>query len=357
MQDTPSNGAPAGPARPSRARLVLFSLVPAAVLFGGLELALRIAGFEFHGIPLHLQFGVNVGKDLRRNVAEPDPELFWRLRVADKTKRFLVRRKHVHPDLAALTGADTRDPKALRVVAMGDSCTFFGSPPYPEGLERALRSRGLDAEVFSASVPGYSSYQGRRWFDLEIAGYDADWITVYYGWNDHWLGMRSTDAELGREGQAMAGFLERVSAHVRLLQAGRYLWTRLASSPSEQRPLRVPLDDYRANLEYLCRCIGETGARAVLITAPSQLDRADEERLRRTGYASPGTDVGALHRAYNRVVREVAEECGADLLDFARAAEARGGIVSEDGIHLTEAGSVWLAGALAERIAGVEETP
>ena len=234
------NGAAVTPGRPSAARLALFSLIPAAALFGGIEIALRIAGFEFHGIPRHLQFGANVGEDLRRNVAVPDPELYWRLRVGDDTRRFLVRRRHVHPDLASLTGAATPEPSSLRVVAMGDSCTFFGSPPYPEGLEAELRTRGIDAEVFSASVPGYSSHQGRRWFDLEIAGYEPDWVTVYYGWNDHWLATRATDAELGRDRPALAGTLERVSRHVRLLQAGRYLWTRLASSAVKDRPVRVP---------------------------------------------------------------------------------------------------------------------
>jgi lysophospholipase L1-like esterase len=332
-------------------RAVVYSLLPAIVLFGGAEIALRVAGFEFHTIPRHFQFGANVDHDLRRNLAVPDIDLFWRLNVREDTAAFLIRQRHVHPDLRSPTGADRHSPGTLRVVAMGDSCTFFGTPPYPRTLERRLLDRGLDGEVFSAAVPGYTSHQGRRWFESEVVDYHPDWVTVYYGWNDHWLAMRTTDRELDRT-MTLAGTLAaRLAAHVRLVQAALYVRARLSRPPPEGRPYRVPIDDYRDNLEALCRGIREAGATAIFVTAPSELDPDDLRRLQDEGQIRPGADVTGLHEAYNEVVRDVATACGAELVDFAAAASRTHGFVSNDGIHLTPQGIDWLALQLDQRIA------
>ena len=51
-----------------------------------------------------------------------------------RAAEMLAEARHV----VALTGADRTAPDAVRVVAMGDSCTFFGSPPYPGKLEQSL---------------------------------------------------------------------------------------------------------------------------------------------------------------------------------------------------------------------------
>lgn len=347
---------PPARARASRWRVVLFSLVPALVVFGGAEIALRLAGFEYYRVPRHLQFGENVGADLERDVAVPDPVLFWRPRVSDRTRGALLRRRHVHPELREQTGALDRSPGTLRVVAMGDSCTFFGSPPYPQQLERELGAAGVEARVFSASVAGYTSYQGRRWFDAEVAAYEPDWVSVYYGWNDHWLAMSRTDRELGEDATAGgSSVLDELGDRIRLVQAARYLKTRLVAPPRGERPLRVPLDDYRDNLEYLCRRAREIGAHPILITAPSDLDTLDLTRLTATGYAAPGADVVRLHELYNEVTREVARDCGAALVDFAADGATARGLVSDDGIHLTEAGTHWLARRLAAVIVGSDD--
>lgn len=332
-------------------RIALFSCLPAILLFGSAEIALRLARFEFHGVPRHFQFGENVDHDLRRDLAVPDPDLFWRLTVREDTAAFLIRQRHVHPDLRTSTGADRHSADTIRVVAMGDSCTFFGTPPYPRTLQRRLLERGLDAEVFSASVPGYTSHQGLRWFESEIADYRPDWVMVYYGWNDHWLAMRETDRELDRETSLAASVAERLAATIRLVQAGAYLRARLGASRSGASVQRVPLDHYRDNLEALCRGIRDGGAIALFITAPSELDPEDVRRLQDQGQVKPDLDVTGLHEEYNDVVREVASGCGAQIVDFAEEASTKHGFVSEDGIHLTRRGIDWLALELEDRVA------
>lgn len=337
-------------------RKSLFAALPAILLFGGAEIALRLAGFEFHGIPRHFQFGANVDHDLRRNVAVPDADLFWRLKAGENA-RFLVRRKHVHPNLRARTGADRTSPGGVRAVSMGDSCTFFGSPSYPERLESRLVESGLEAEVFSASVPGYTSYQGLRWFETEIAAYRPDWVTVYYGWNDHWLAMQATDRELGTRTTRSSTAAARIASNIRLVQLGTYLRARLFRLQADQRPERVPLDHYRENLEELCRRAREEGAGVIFVTAPSDLDPGDVRRLTDLGQVTRGRDVRSLHEEYNAVVRDVAAACRAEIVDFAGASTRTAGFVSEDGIHLTEKGIDWLGDHLAKRIVAEAEGP
>jgi lysophospholipase L1-like esterase len=235
-------------------------------------------------------------------------------------------------------------------VSLGDSCTFFGSPPYTTRLERLLADRGTAAEVFNAGVPGYSSYQGLRWFESEIAGYDPDWVTVFYGWNDHWLAARTPDHLLA-ERRAPAA-VEALVAWSRLAQAGIWLRARSSQPPPEGRPLRVPPERYRENLERLCASARGAGARVVMITAPSELDADDVARLRREGYAPPTGAPRELHEEYNALAREAAASCGATLLDFAREAEGGEGWLSEDGIHLTPGGMDRLAARLADVISG-----
>jgi len=340
---------PAPPRGRSPLRLLVYSLLPTVVLLATLEGGLRLAGFEFHGIPTHLRFGPNLRSDMERDLLEPDPELFWRVRATPEVRPLLERRR------ALLPGGDLPPRRAaggaMTVLVLGDSCSFFGTPSWPERLEALLRERDPGAEVWNAAVPGYSSYQGRRLLETRGAALSPDWVVAYFGWNDHWLGLGSTDRLVGLEHRAtlpgpVARFLERL----RLVQAGRALRTRLALPPPERRPLRVPPGDYRANLEAICRLAEERGARVAFVTAPEDLDAADGARLREGGYAAPGTDIRALHARYNGIAREVAGACGAHLADFAAAAP--GGSVGADGIHLTPAGAAALAALLARELGG-----
>lgn len=331
-------------------RSLLYALLPSVILFGGLELALRVVGFEFHGIPRHLQFGPNLGFDIERNVIVPDEELFWRLRVGPDNKNTLMQRMLVHP-LLDRPEVPAAVSSPLHIVTMGDSCTFFGLPSYPMLIERELNSHGLKSEVFNASLPGYSSYQGRRWFDLEITGYRPDWITLYYGWNDHWFALRAPDQELSQTRPAQAALLGHIAEKCRVVQAALWLQLRISIQPPEKRPFRVPLENYRDNLNTLCRGARDKGIRVIMITAPSDLDENDLTRLRDLDYISDPLGLPELHERYNQVVRDVSEECGADLIDFSRSAKTTGGLISEDGIHLTQKGITWLASKLAETVA------
>lgn len=109
---------------------------------------------------------------------EPDPALRWIPRAG--WSGFGVT---ISPE--GFRGPSLRKPGPSRVACLGDSCTFgpAGGKPYPEILGALL---GSEFEVVNAGVPGYSTFQGLRWYRSRVEPLKPSVVTVYYGWNDHW---------------------------------------------------------------------------------------------------------------------------------------------------------------------------
>ena len=148
------------------------------------------------------------------------------------------------------------------VIFMGDSCTQFGS--YPENVVRRLADidPALGSGVKVGTV-GWSSEQGRVQATRDILPLGPRVITVYYGWNDHWVALGPPDSE-ARPNDVIWW----LSQHTRLWQlATKFL--RATPGSLEQRPLRVSLDRYLSNLEAIADAAQKNGVKVVLITAPS----------------------------------------------------------------------------------------
>ncbi|MCX7010065.1 MAG: SGNH/GDSL hydrolase family protein, partial [Kiritimatiellaeota bacterium] len=78
----------------------------------------------------------------------------------------------------------------IRLIALGDSCTAQGHPPYSDRLNILLKkSPPTDNpwESFNTGVYGYSLMQGYRQFLKYGQKFKPDIVTIYFGWNDHWL--------------------------------------------------------------------------------------------------------------------------------------------------------------------------
>jgi hypothetical protein len=122
-----------------------------------------------------------------------DRQVFWRL--APSNPRLLTNAR-------GFRGAEfavRKSPGVTRVITLGCSCTFGieSSYSYPMALEQLLDRNqvGKRYEVINAGVPGYSSFQGVKLLESEIASYQPDVITVYFGWNDHWLARHFQDKD------------------------------------------------------------------------------------------------------------------------------------------------------------------
>ncbi len=282
------------------------------------ELGLRISGFSYVLYPEEIEFGAPDPVTLQSGFVE-DGELFW-----------------VTPDyeekLARLAGQD------LDLVFMGDSCTQFGV--YDEALARLVRERrGVDLVYGNLGVAGWTSYQGRRQLERDVVRLRPAVVTIYYGWNDHWIGFGLEDKNVARIKRV---FSSRWSG-LRLVQLMTQATVALESRDTAF-PERVSLADFSANLRAMVETARAAGIEPVLLTAPTSIRRGAEPEYLTARWLRELDDLVPLHGAYAAVVREVASAEGAALCDLERrfAAWPRKELEAAfmaDGIHLTEEGS------------------
>jgi lysophospholipase L1-like esterase len=332
-------------------------LTAAAALALGLaatEGLLRLGGFEYAHTPLALRYVGSIAHaghsqasrrgDYRIDYAL-DRELLWR---PVRTEGVTNSQGFLGPEWGAAT------PGRRRLIALGDSCTVAGDPPYPERLGRRLGRRW---EVLNAGVGSWSSYQGSRLLERLLRDHRPSVVTIYFGWNDHWLAWAAPDKRLSELLDRQWSFHQAVR-RVKLLQ----LWLRAAAAlkggaftPTASTPPRVALPDYEDNLRRMIASCRAAGAAPVLLTAPTSLTPshpvtrllADQTR----NFFDPAR-INSVHDAYNAVVRRVAADTRAPLVDLAADFARREDLPAlfTDGIHLNDAGHAAAAEAIARAV-------
>lgn len=326
----------------------------AAVLL--LEGGLRLGGFRYARYPVAMRYAASVASagvetaDHRRRFRVEyglDRELLWRPKPAPGLTNS---RGFLGPEWEGVK-------RGKRLIALGDSCTVAGASPYPERLAALLPGW----QVWNAGVGSWSSYQGRRLLETELLALRPDVVTVYFGWNDHWLAWGAPDKELAAE-LDRAWRRRLLAERFRVLQAWHFVRDRLSGpvGPPRGAPPRVSLEDYAANLRAIVAATRAAGALPVLVTAPSGLTPGHPVARRLVEESRNFDDAArlpAVHEAYNGAVRAVAAETGAALADLARefAAEPPERLFS-DGIHLSPEGhrlaARRIAGAVASASSG-----
>jgi lysophospholipase L1-like esterase len=302
-------------------------LIGASLLTGLLvsELALRLAGFEFHLRPERITFAWK--NSLASLGYQGDRDLLW------------------VPAGYAQRLAAARAERPL-IAFLGDSCTEYSK--YPDLLLHNLAGRrpGVRWTGVSMGTAGWSSLQGLRQLRRDVLPLRPRVVTVYFGWNDHWIGFGLPDEEI-------AALLQRTSAfwqQVRLAQLGHKAYIAVRGSRENRR---VPLPAFRRNLHEIVRLARSHGIEPVLVTAPSSHQRGREPRYLAKHWVARLEDLVPLHQQYVNAVRAVAAEDEAVLCDlagkFASLRPARrDASFRPDGIHLTERGARTVATQLAD---------
>jgi lysophospholipase L1-like esterase len=304
-----------------KGRLLLsaLSVVTAAVL---MEAGLRAAHFQFDLVPA-LQFGWPDPVTLRDRYV-PDRDLVWVTRdYGDK----LWAARHDRP----------------AIVFMGDSCTEFGT--YPAKTLAALKAADSPlAGGVALGVGGWSSEQGLTQLRRDVIPLHPKVITIYFGWNDHWLAMGLTDPQITRAHQ-----LRTLAEHLRLAQLLLRAEVALAARQSPP-PNRVPSPAFSSNVLRLAREAQAKGITPVFITAPSNHVQGHEPAYLAKRHVRSLSEVVPLHTEYMNAVREAAAETGAPVCDAAAAFTSlpapHDRYFQKDGIHLTDAGDVEMSRAL-----------
>ena len=290
---------------------------------GTAEGTLRAAHFHFDLVPA-LQFGWPDPAALR-DAYSPDSDMVWVTR--DYHDRLRDARR-AHP----------------AIVFMGDSCTEFGT--YPAKVLATLQAAGSPlASGVKLGVGGWSTEQGLAQLRRDVIPLHPKVITLYYGWNDHWVAIGLTDPEVARAHKLRS--LARVS---RLMQ----LWLRLKTNMAARRvpaPNRVPLPRNEENLRRLVIEARDAGITPVIVTAPSNHVAGHEPAYLAKRHLRSLTELVPLHAAYVDATRRIARETAAPLCDaaagFAALPQPHDAYFQKDGIHLTEAGDAVMARVVA----------
>jgi lysophospholipase L1-like esterase len=288
------------------------------VLLVVVELGLRASGFSYVLYPEEIEFGKPDPVLLETGFTEDD-DLFW---VTKDYEEKLARLARERPE----------------ILFMGDSCTQFGT--YDRELARLVAERrGAALRYGNLAVAGWTSYQGLRQLERDVLPLAPRLVTIYYGWNDHWIGFGIEDENVSRIKRI---FSSRWSG-LKLVQLGTKALVALGTRRTAY-PNRVSLADFSANLRRMVALSVEAGVRPVLITAPTSIREGEEPEYLASRWLRELSELVPLHSSYADAVRAVAADAGAELCDLERRfVELPRPEVEEaflaDGIHFTEEGS------------------
>jgi lysophospholipase L1-like esterase len=325
--------------RLATAGLVLASLMVAAAL---VEIGLRVAGYRFSPIVFVEPEGTDDHRPFHRGAEHPrvragdpltvpDPDLLWRPNPAVSAE--------LTPDgirgeaIAAGRGSDH-----LLILALGDSNTLGPLnttdhwPGFLDDLLRANTSR-TRFQVANAGVYGYTSFQGLRRF-RQLKAHRPAVAYFAFGGNDA-QPVRTPDERYAARIAAVQGW-----SRLRLAPPLFHLvWRAADAVAGGPTSPRVPLPDYRANLETFVDEALADGILPVLLTRPFLGRSADPESWL---YLAP---------LYNETVREVAAARGVPFVD-AHAVLARRPGEFLDAMHANRLGHRRMAEALLRQLHG-----
>jgi lysophospholipase L1-like esterase len=265
----------------------------------------------------------------------PDDKLFWKYSPDEPgINSWGFRGKEI----------EVRKPRnVIRAVFLGDSCMEQGYPTMAgELMNEKYGNRQRQFECVTLAVSGYSSHQGKVMAELYGSKVQPDLAVTCFGWNDHWLAWTSIDSK--KVVRVSKTFVEKaVDVPYRGFQLLQFLNWLVVPHPNYAGKLsevRVPENDYRENLTNMADTFARIGCPVVFLTAPTAAYKSG------FGYNYPSFSVSEeavvkLHKRYNEIVREVAKERHAFLLDLEtefNPLENIQSLFSEDKIHFTNDG-------------------
>lgn len=287
-------------------------------------------------------------------IFQRDRDLFWRFRPDRTVTSKFFEGETYRINSQGLRGDEVPVEKtSKRIITLGNSCTFGWGVPlaqtYSEQLEKNLQRQH---EVINGAVPGYSTFQGRKFFESDLSQLNPDIVTVLFAWNDHWAAA-SQIADKDQEFPpqiilAAQNFLARFHFY-RLMK--KTLLSAVEKNPDSTFDrgnivYRVGLDDFGLNLKEICERVREAGATPILLTSPiPSLEK----------YYLPGarSSLHAFHEKYNQMIRNVSAANDIDLVDLAREFDKHDGLWDDaprDPIHFNARGHALAARLIADYI-------
>jgi len=202
-----------------------------------------------------------------------------------------------------MRGPELRDDGSVRILGLGDSCTFGWNvdvdQAYPAVLERLVNRRPGSAryQVLNAGVPGYTSYQGLLYLRERGLALDPTIVVIGFGFNE--LFRTGDDATRIARARLLLPLLR--LDDLLLEDSTLYRWLRWQLRTTEIRDLgyRVTPDQYGENLRTMVRLTRAHGARPLLLDFYLRpLTEAPERRFPET-LAAVATDLDVPRVVYD----------------------------------------------------------
>ena len=365
-------------------RKILYAALVFLLFFGTLELVLRYVvkspetAQSFVGERQFVNFldSLATGERGAQRLYVTDRELLWKLRPSTAFEGYNFHRAvgkapvpiRVTINEYGYRGAPYRPkaaPGALRILCLGDS-NFFGYPlddreVFPVRLEEELARRlpGRDVQVVNGGVPGYSSRQGKLFFQKTFAARDFDLVLISFLNNDAWPQPLS-DREVMEKRRSVFYPLTRLLSR---LEIYRFVARKLFLATGEEMRPRVPPERFVGNYEEMTGFFLKQGTPVIVTDF-----RAFKGYSR---YSDLLRDFAVRHDgvAYFNVAAGLAEDFDAAAKrdrypDLAARVVARWGTVALTDRphlwayaefapqHLNELGAVWLARRMSDAIIG-----
>jgi len=328
--------------RVSRQKKIAFGLTVIFCTAGLMELVLTLSGFQFDYTDASVEVWIEnsnrtLANDSRFRVLKEeltdhdssgspdwflayDQELLWK--PASPNAFFHITARGLRGLPFPLEKADDE----YRILILGGSCAWGYGVRYYDSfaylLEKYLNVQ-LDrrCRVLNAGVPGYSSTQGRLYFDRKLGDVNPDLVIIYFGRNDsrirpaQWKDQSDTDLlaacsdlsieksilQRSRIYQAVSNLIfhlrHRISSHTvkpeEMTEEIKYLHQERLLDDNRKR---VSKQQYIDNIQAIRAVAADRCARVLLLTSPVNPDIVGN---------------------YNPELREISRKDGVLLLDLA----------------------------------------
>ena len=275
-----------------------------------------------------------------------------------------------------------KPPGTMRILCAGGSTTFDilsanDSQTWPWQMEQILRERGLDAEVFNAGFPGWTSLENLVSLAIRDLDLNPDIVVLYQGINDlqpashqpfdsqyeHGHAEEAVRA-LGFELQPLKWYEHSlfVEKARELVVGKRDPWQRLQNLvPPEDAMLELPteaLETFDRNVRSFVAIAVAGGSKVVLVTQPlrvrSESAEADRAYLAQWLLGLDPTAVPAQLERLNSVMRELTMAGPAVLADAAKGVAWKDSDFG-DPMHFSARGSTRMASFMADIVEGISD--
>lgn len=282
---------------------------------------LKQAGYVYEKLPAIVFESDEPEEDVGEKRVLNDPVVLFKFNPGTRYNKRVInslgyREREVDP---------VKTENGVRVICFGDSITAQGHPGYSGILNNMLQKAPItdqEWEAFNMAVYGYTSRQGLAVFLHEGLPLKPDYITVFFGINDRNLYDIPDRDRMGKRLPDWKAYLLQQVQDLKigqlaseLTQTYRQKKNRVANS---KKVPRVPPDDYVYVLTRFIEEARKHDCTPILITAPRrELFHTSVKK----GHAITLEALTERHDHYNNLVRQVAKEQDAPLIDLAKMLE------------------------------------